>query len=202
MRQASRSFGVQNLWSEATVVYPQGLPTKGMTDPQGRRPGWQQNVGEEDDRDLKFVDVLLRSLKGFDPKRVFAMGHSNGGRFTYVLWEARGDRFAAYGPSGSPAVRLVPGLQPASVFITAGEADRIVPFAAQQATIDAVARLDGVDLSRATRKGYVTLAKGTEGLDFGTYIHPGGHTHPREAAESTVAFFKRRSATPRRGPKD
>lgn len=192
MRQAARSFGVHTIWPEATVVYPQGLPTKGMTDPQGKKNGWQQNAGEYGDRDLKFVDTILLALRGRDPKRTFAMGHSNGGRFTYVLWGSRGDRFAAYGPSGSPAARMVRSFRPASVFATAGENDPIIPYPAQKATIEALARLDGVDLSSGTKDGYVTLATGANGIEFGTYIHPGGHEYPREAAEATVALFKRR----------
>ncbi len=191
MRQAARSFGTHAIWPEATVVYPQGLLTKGMTDPQGQKPGWQQNAGESGDRDLKFVDAILASLKDVDLKRTFAMGHSNGGRFTYVLWGSRGDRFAAYGPSGSPAALMVRTFRPAPVFATAGEADPIISYRVQKATIEALARLDGVDLSKATKNGYMTLAKGTGGIEFGTYIHPGGHGYPREAAEATVALFRR-----------
>lgn len=190
--QAARSFGIDALWPEATVVYPQGLPTSGMTDPEGTRNGWQQRRGENGDRDVRFVDAVLTRLKGYDPHRVYAMGHSNGGRFTYVLWAARGDRFAAYGPSGSPAIGLLREFKPAPAFCTAGESDPIVPYRGQKASIDALVRLDGIDLSRATKNGYVTLAPGKNGLELGTYIHPGGHEYPRAAAEATVAFFKRR----------
>lgn len=192
MRQVAFSLGVHELWPEAMVIYPQGLPTKGMTDPQGQKAGWQQNAGEEGDRDLKFVDTILASLRGVDRRRTFTMGHSNGGRFTYVLWSARSDRFAAYGPSSSPAVLLARRfLPPAPVFVTAGESDPIVPYAGQKATIDALVRLDGVDLSKATTTGYVTLATGKTGIPFGAYIHPGGHEYPPAAVEATIALFKR-----------
>lgn len=193
MRQASRSFRVHDLWPEATVIYPQGLPTKGMTDPQGTKAGWQKRAGAEGDRDLRFVDALLGGVKDVDRKRVFAMGHSNGGRFTYVLWSARGSQFAAYGPSGSPALGMIQGFKPTSVFATAGESDRIVPYRSQLATIQGLARLDGADLSQATVQGYVRLAKGRDGLEVGTYLQPGGHEYPFEAAKATVELFKRHS---------
>ena len=191
MRQAARSFGVQSLWPEATVIYPQGLPTKGMTDPEGNKPGWQQNVGDAGDRDLKLVDMILGSEKGYDSRLVYAMGHSNGGRFTYLLWTARGERFAAYGPSSSPAALLVRSMRPASAFVTAGETDPIVPFAVQKATIDRLARLDGVDLGAGAKAGFVTLAQGANGLELGTYVSPAGHAFPPDAVSATVALFKR-----------
>ncbi|RYG20037.1 esterase [bacterium] len=196
MRQASRSFRAHEHWPEATVVYPQGLPTKGTYDPQGAKPGWQQKAGDDGDRDLRFVDAILASIKDVDRKRTFAMGHSNGGRFTYVLWGSRGDNFAAYGPSGSPAIGMIRRFKPASVFATAGETDRLVPYAGQRMTIQALARLNGADLASGTKNGYVTLAKGRDGLEVGTYIHPGGHEYPSEAARATVELFKR----VRRGP--
>src|SRR5688572_8063963 len=45
------STQMHRAWPEAIVVYFQGLP-----DPEGRR-GWQVEKGQENDRDLKMVDV-------------------------------------------------------------------------------------------------------------------------------------------------
>lgn len=132
MRQASRSFHVHRLWPEAIAVYPDGLPTKGMTDPEGKKQGWQRAKGDYDDRDLKLVDAILAKLRKdykINEKRIYAMGHSNGGRFTYLLWAQRGDVFAAYGPSGSPAVLMVNSFKPKPVFAVAGEKDELVPYA-------------------------------------------------------------------------
>ncbi|CAN5671813.1 hypothetical protein BH11ARM2_BH11ARM2_01020 [soil metagenome] len=191
MRQAARSFDVQTNWPEATVVYPDGLPTPGMTDPEGQRKGWQQKPGEQKDRDLAFTDAILSRMKGYDPKRVYAMGHSNGGRFTYVLWAERGSVFAAYGISGSPVIGLFRQLKPASAFITAGEKDPIVPYRSQEWSIDAVRRLLGADPSRAKKDGYLSLEPAKDGLELGTYIFPRGHEFPAEAARATVELFKR-----------
>jgi polyhydroxybutyrate depolymerase len=105
MRSAARTFGFHRQWPEAIVVYMQGLNTPGrLTDPEGRKPGWQHGAGEQGDRDLKFFDAVLASLKRdyrVDEKRIYASGHSNGGGFTYLLWAMRGEHFAAFAPSAS-----------------------------------------------------------------------------------------------------
>ncbi len=102
-------LAVRDRWPEATAIYPEGL-----------RTGWPR----EGEGDLRFVDAILaRAKPATDGRRVYAMGHSNGGLFTYVLWANRADRFAAYGLSGSPAIGVGRRLTPASAFLTAGGAD-------------------------------------------------------------------------------
>ncbi len=114
MRATVRGFGIHTHWPEAIVVYPQGLNTPGkLTDPEGKKPGWQHGVGAQGDRDLKFFDAMLGSLKKdykVDTKRIYSTGHSNGGGFTYLLWSERGDDFAAFAPSASAASFLAPDL--------------------------------------------------------------------------------------------
>ena len=47
------------------MVYPQGLNTPGkLTDPEGKKPGWQHGPGAEGDRDLKFFDAMLAEVRG------------------------------------------------------------------------------------------------------------------------------------------
>ncbi|MCP5522580.1 MAG: hypothetical protein H7A46_13650 [Verrucomicrobiales bacterium] len=59
MQNAQRSFHLHTVWPEAIVVYPQGLKTPGqLTDPQGRRAGWQHAPGTQGDRDLKFFQQV------------------------------------------------------------------------------------------------------------------------------------------------
>lgn len=192
MYQAARSFDLQDLWPEATIIYPDGLPTVSKFDPKGQRAGWQVRPGTDDDRDLKFVDAILAKRSKVDPDRTFAMGHSNGGAMTYLLLATRRKRFAAFGPSGSPGIQVWRDLSPAPIFAVAGENDPLVPFKNQKLTIDHMAKLDGIDLSRATPKGFTTLASGPNGMTLGTYIFPGGHEIPREAVRAMVAFFKQR----------
>ena len=94
MKGAAANFAYHELWPEAIAVYMQGLNTPGaLTDPEGKKPGWQKTVGDQNDRDLKFFDAVLATLKKdykVDEKRIYATGHSNGGGFTYLLWAARG----------------------------------------------------------------------------------------------------------------
>ena len=52
------SLAFPRLWPEAVVVYPQGLLTPGrLSDPQGKRAGWQKAIGAQDDRDLGLHDL-------------------------------------------------------------------------------------------------------------------------------------------------
>ncbi|MCB1064357.1 MAG: hypothetical protein KDN20_15745, partial [Verrucomicrobiae bacterium] len=60
MRNASRMFAMHQHWPEAISVYMQGLNTPGrLTDPEGKKPGWQGRPGDQGDRDLKFFDAVL-----------------------------------------------------------------------------------------------------------------------------------------------
>ena len=62
-RNAVRSFAMNRYWPEAISVYMQGLNTPGrLTDPEGKKPGWQHSVGAQQDRDLKFFDAVLLAL--------------------------------------------------------------------------------------------------------------------------------------------
>lgn len=135
-QNAARSFRIHELWPEAVVVYPQGLPTPGrLTDPDGKKAGWQSAAGELDDRDFKLFDAMLKSVAEkfkTDSKRVYCTGHSNGGAFTYLLWANRPDAFAAIGPSAAPAPRSLDKAKPCPVIHVAGEKDPLVKFEWQQ----------------------------------------------------------------------
>src|SRR5213080_3833764 len=59
MHFAARGMAFQNFWPEVIVVYPQGLPTPRIVmDFEGKKPGWQRDLGKQNDRDLKFVDAM------------------------------------------------------------------------------------------------------------------------------------------------
>src|SRR6218665_1435996 len=132
MHNAARSFHIHEVWPEALVVYMQGLNTPGrLTDPDGKRPGWQGSAGDQGDRDLQFFDAVLATLKSefkIDPKRIYSTGHSNGGGFTYLLWVERGDVFAAVAPSASLSTRELKKFKPKPVLHLAGEKDPLVKF--------------------------------------------------------------------------
>jgi polyhydroxybutyrate depolymerase len=189
-----RSFGVHTLWPEALVLYLQGIPTPGrLTDREGRRAGWQSTPGAHGDRDLAFVDSVLAWAKKeyrIDPKRIYAAGHSNGASFTYVLWAARGDQFAAFAPSAAVFGQMVTSAKPKPALIIAGQRDALVPFAAQARTIAAVRRLNQTDTAGVEWSKNAKLYSSKIGADVLAYIHQGAHPMPPDAAALAVRFFK------------
>ncbi|MEO6787084.1 MAG: dienelactone hydrolase family protein [Chthoniobacteraceae bacterium] len=195
MNNAARMYHIHTLWPEAIVVYPQGLNTPGkLTDPEGKKPGWQSGPGDQGDRDLKFFDAMLASLEAdfkVDPKRIYSTGHSNGGGFTYLLWAERGGKFAAFGPSAAVAKRTQAGLKPKPVIHIAGENDPLVKFEWQKLMMEAVRKInqcgdgepwDGIN--------GCTLYPSKIGAPVVAFIHPGTHTYPSEAPALIVKFFK------------
>ncbi|MGL4552887.1 MAG: alpha/beta hydrolase family esterase [Gemmataceae bacterium] len=193
-QNAAKRWAFHEHWPEAVTVYPQGLPTPGkLTDPEGKRTGWQHGVGDQKDRDLKFFDAMLASLTkdhGTDPKRVYATGHSNGGGFTYTLWAGRGDAFAAVAPSGSAALWASGKLKPKPVLHLAGEKDPLVKYAWQEKTIAAVKKLNGVEGEGKPAGKHCTEYGSKGGPAVVTFLHPGGHEFPAGGAARIVEFFK------------
>lgn len=194
MRNAARSFALHERWPEAVVVYPQGLNTPGrLTDPEGRKPGWQHGAGEQADRDLKFFDAMLATMKEkhkIDENRVYATGHSNGGAFTYLLWGTRGDALAAVAPSAAAGSRLLANAKPLPVLHVAGERDPLVSFAMQERTIAAVRKLNGCEEKGKDWGKGCTIYPSSKGAPVVTFIHPGTHAYPNEAPPLIVRFFK------------
>ena len=213
MKQAAATFAYHQHWPEAITVYMQGLNTPGaLTDPEGKRPGWQKAVGDQNDRDLKFFDTVLATLKQdyqVDAKRIYATGHSNGGGFTYLLWSARGDVFAAVAPCAAAAMmgdssdvlpaaagrwaeavrRSLKNLKPKPVLHMAGETDPLVRFEWQQRTIAGLRKLNGCGEGRPWGP-HCTLYPSPTGTPVVTYIHPGGHQFPADVPPVIVKFFK------------
>jgi polyhydroxybutyrate depolymerase len=190
IRNASLSFALQRRWPEAVVVYMQGLPTKGMTDPEGKKRGWQQAVGEYEDRDIKFFDAVYEKVvkeNSVDKRRVFSMGHSNGARFSFVLWEARPDLFKGFGISGSP-VQFKTTLKPKPMFQLTGETDPIVKPVGQYLTTERLIKSNGLDKDKAIKDGYKTTYPGQ--FPIVTWIHPGGHNFPADGADAMIEFLK------------
>jgi polyhydroxybutyrate depolymerase len=193
MQNAVRMFGYHTLWPEALVVYLQGLNTPGrLTDPDGKKPGWQHSIGNQEDRDLKFFDAVLASLRKefrVDDRRIYATGHSNGGGFTYLLWAARGDQFAAFAPSAAAAPTLLAKLTPKPVLHAAGEKDPLVKFEWQQQTMAALCRMNQCGEGEPGEK-WITTYPSKIGAPVVTLVHPGGHQFVAEAPPAIVRFVK------------
>jgi polyhydroxybutyrate depolymerase len=201
MANAARTFRIHELWPEAIVVYMQGLRTPGkLTDPEGKRSGWQNDIGEQSDRDLMFFDAVLATLQSeyaVDARRIYATGHSNGGGFTYLLWAERGAVLAAVAPSGSAAGRKYQRLTPKPALHVAGEKDPLVRYEWQDANMQAIKRInhcasDGRPWASAGSLVGTEFASST-GTPFISLIYPGGHKFPADAAPLIVKFFKQQT---------
>lgn len=176
----------------AIVVYFQGLATR------DRLAGWQVERGENNDRDLKLVDVALASLRkkyNIDDDRIYATGFSNGAMFTYLLWAERPQVFAAYAPVAGRLRPSVQPKQPRPLFHVAGEHDPQVTFADQQAAMSIAIGVNGVrDKTTRCGDGCTMYGAGTAAPVM-TWIHPGGHVYPRDTSQRIASFFRNHSRT-------
>jgi len=201
MERVARVWDYQKLWPQAIVVYMQGLKTPGkLTDPEGNKTGWQKTVGDQNDRDLKFFDAVLASLENeyhVDKNRIYATGHSNGGSFTYLLWQARPKVFAAFAPSAAvkgPLVVNNPGFVPKPAFIIAGQQDPLVKFDWQQKMIDKLIKLNQCGPGKPWDVDKrLTIYPSSANAPVVTFIHPGGHIVPEDAPALIIQFFQRTS---------
>jgi polyhydroxybutyrate depolymerase len=195
-RHSHDRFALHKLWPDAVVVYMQGLTgVRGVvTDPEGKRTGWQMNPGDQKDRDVRFFDAMLQKMESsqrIDPNRVYAMGHSNGSRFVCVLWKLRGDKFAAVSTSGGQGGLMLVGVKPLPLLAIAGENDKLVPFAGQKASIGLLIAQFKIDPSQASQEGAITKMEGKDRIELATMYHSGGHEWNEQMNVEIVKFFKR-----------
>ncbi len=191
-------YAVHRYWPEAIVLYMNGMPTKGRTDPEGNKPGWQKQKGEYGDRDLKLFDAALKWAKEtyhIDPNRVYAGGHSNGGAFTYLLWSDRRSDLAAVAASGAGFGRNALYAKPLPALIIAGQKDQLVSFSFQMLSLKAALRINKCDPKGAPAGQMMELHKSSIGADVLTYIYPGDHTMPVDTGQKMAEFFKKYKRT-------
>ena len=144
-------------------------------------------------RDVAFADATLDAAIQYfnaDPKRVFAVGHSNGARMVGILWSLRPQRFKALAFSAAQADTLIQAAEPRSVFMGMGLADDVVPFATQRPSIQYAATRFGIPCAGSTEAAGITLVRNSSGIELMPYIHTGGHVWPAGQTALIVAFFK------------
>lgn len=202
MKHSARTFRVHELWPEAIVVYTQGLPTPGMTDPEGKKNGWQRFEGDQENRDLLFFDALLVELGksySLDRKRIYSMGHSNGAAFTYLIAMSRPGVLAAIAPSAAPARGVRAGflagdplakIPPLPVMHIVGKEDKIVPRSWQIPTIEAFKKKNGCSADAKPWEPGCVIYESKSGAPVIVMEHEGGHTYPQTANERIVKFFQ------------
>ena len=205
MADTARRHALHTHWPEAVVVFPQGLPTpalKGKGD--NLQPGWQVVPGQYADRDLRFFDAMLASLKKdhrIDDRRIYVTGTSNGGGMTFLLWGERGSVFAAVAPTCTAARALSATQTEAALrrlphlpsFHAAGEKDTTIPIADQLATITLIR--ESRSLGAGTPWGqpperFSTFYPSKTGAPLVTYLYPGGHGLPSDVSPILVKFFQ------------
>lgn len=195
MRHAARTMAIHTLWPEAIVVYPQGLPTVGrLTDPEGKKSGWQREAGDQGDRDLKFVDAMIASLRSelrLDERCIYATGHSNGGSFTYLLWAERGQVFSAFAPSAAVIARGAGKLAPRPVLHLGSPGDTLVKWSWQSRMIDHVITVNDCGPRLPDAPGLAEYEPhGKGGCPVAVFIHDGGHAYPQAGPAQIVRFFQ------------
>jgi polyhydroxybutyrate depolymerase len=196
-RNFQRRMGIEKLWPEALVVYPNGIPGhSGLTDPDGTKPGWQTAAGEDGDRDLAFYDTMLKSYEqifNVDRNRIYVVGHSNGSAFTSLLLNQRGKAIAATANlSGQPG-RLLSTDPVRSMFMAMGRRDQLVPFANQQRSVPLAEAKLGVDTANAKTSGDLRQEFAPKNIELATYVYDGGHSPPPQIPPLVVKFFQRHS---------
>lgn len=195
MRNSARKFAIHQHWPEAVVFYMQGIPTQTLNDPEGSRNGWQNRPGVNGDRDLKFFDAAVAWAKKnykIDPSRVFVGGHSNGGGFTYLLWQERANQIAAFAPC-SAVCAAAPRLTPRPALVIGGEGDPIVKSENQRRTVDALAVTNKCSAPGGAWAMGFHQYKSSIGAELAVYVHNQGHQLPDEAGEKMAQFFVRQS---------
>jgi polyhydroxybutyrate depolymerase len=194
MRFAERGQAFHESWPEAIVVYPQGLPTAGfLRDSKGTLPGWQHNPGENGDRDLKFVDAMIETLRtkyAIDDNRIYATGFSNGGFFCYLLWAERPQTFAAVAPGAASLVSAIHLQTPKPAFIYGGRNDPLVRFTTEQAAINAAGEVNGCEKKGVACGDQCILFNSPWHAPVMTFIHDGGHVFIPAVRSLIVEFFK------------
>jgi len=191
----AKKYVLQNIFSEGLIVYLQGIPgIGGGFDPKGLKNGWQRKKGDGDDRDLYAIDMLVKHLKSTYPKlkdKIYAMGHSNGGRFTYLLWSERAGLFNGFIINAHQGVDLLGAeLEPRSAMIITGRQDRVVNNANQLKSADLVQSLLQCDSHEIINDELTIYRNIKTGLRLHHYIHLGGHDLPKPALKFIAAFLE------------
>ena len=192
----ARGLAIHRHWPEAIVVYPQGLPTPGLFDKEGRGTGWQHDGGELADRDLRFFDAMLDELirdRGADPRRVHVTGHSNGGGFCYVLMIERAHLLASVAPSSASAAQHVGDdrLPPLPLLHSGSPSDRIIKWRSQMIAIDRTRESRNCATGEPLRAHRNVVRYPSEAAPIWVFEHDQGHGVPRQQAALAVDFFKR-----------
>jgi len=201
---SARKTGFHKVWPGAIVVYPQGLKDIGAAD--NKNYGWQRFAGNLGDRDLHFVDAIIKELSErykVNSRTIYATGHSNGGFLTFALLTARSSTLAAFAPVGSynPARESLPDSKPCPVLYIFGKEDHVFdrdPDCPNGSLDCAQKTLQWlIEFNQCSDKparwyypGFRKYLPGPSGKTVVWNLHKGGHSWPDHATKTIVRFFK------------
>jgi polyhydroxybutyrate depolymerase len=190
----AKKYPLHGLMSGGLIVYFQGIPgIGGGFDPKGLKNGWQRKKGDGEDRDLYAIDELVKVLIAQYPglkDKVYAMGHSNGGRFTYLLWSERASLFKGFIINAHQGVDLIEkGIEPRSAMIITGRQDRVVNNANQFKSVELIKTLLQPDHTEVINEALTIYSNKKSGLRLHHYIHGGGHDLPKTALPFVSEFL-------------
>ena len=190
-----KRFPIHKFWSEAIVVFPQGLNSKSPRDINAERTGWQYQIGDYENRDIKFFDNMYSYFLNkypVDINKVYCTGSSNGGSFTYMLLQSKPQIFS----SAAPAITANIGyesiykmnLPPIPIFHTTGKKE--FSFLKQKELVDYI-----IKKKKAKFTGYwnnnidIKHYKSQRG-DIIWFTHSDGHRWRTEDTKLIADFFK------------
>jgi len=176
------------------------LKGRAAVNPHAMGFGWQLWAGEHNNRDLKFYDRMLKTIRkhfAVDDRRIYAAGFSNGAIFCYVLWAKRAKTLAAIGPvaaclsSHLPKSKPTKLSQPLPVMHIAGLMDPKIRLEWQAATIHFDLTVNHTSLTQGEKCGDCCVLYQSSGQPpVKARFWPGGHEVPSFASKEFVEFFK------------
>ncbi|MEM6992124.1 MAG: hypothetical protein AAF721_16560 [Myxococcota bacterium] len=183
------------LWDDAIVVAPRGLPRTFEQFGDTPRDGWQIAKGDLEDRDLAFFDAIVGSLTAegcLDASRVYTTGFSNGGFFSNVLACHRGEVIAAAAPAGGGGPFTLPCGPKVPVLITHGRVDEVVPYPSALKSFAHWSAHNGCGDDSAPPEDGCAAATGCPDTAAVRMCSENlGHRWPEGQAERTAEFLRR-----------
>lgn len=188
-----KKYVLEKHFTSSIVIYLQGIPgIGGGFDPKGLKNGWQRKQGDGDDRDIKAIEILINLLAKEYPNlknHIWAMGHSNGARFTYLLWHLKTDLFEGFIINAHQGVDLLEqqvNAKPA--FVCTGKQDKVVNNANQLKSVEIIKnQLQLTTINKTSEE--LTVYSNGKGDKVAHYIHAGGHDLPKSVLSYMNEFM-------------
>lgn len=181
----ANKYHLHNHLTESITIYIQGIPgIGGGFDPKGLKNGWQRKAGDGADRDVHFIDVLVPHLRLEYPdlkEKIFAFGHSNGGRFVYLLWSLRAEYFKGFIINAHQGVDILALALARRAMVLTGKQDKVVNNTNQLKSAEMIKEILQIDETRIINEQLTVYTNSRSDYFLYHYIHPGGHDVPKSA---------------------